>query len=131
VSPFLFYPPWSPNTEWRDSGVPAGEWFWSAVIFAGLALSAWAAFRARVELSAGRIRVVNPFRIHEFPVSKVVDVRPGELGVEFLLSSGQTVSAFAVQCTAVHLGPQPRWIGVARAVIGRTTNEVLRPAQPL
>jgi hypothetical protein len=130
ASPFLFYPPWSPNTEWRDSGMPADEWFWSVVIFACLALMAWAAFRARVELSAGRVQVVNPFRSTEFPASTVVDVRPGALGVEFLLSSGQVVSAFAVQCTAVHVGPEPRWVGVARAVTGRTAAEARRPPLP-
>jgi hypothetical protein len=118
ISPFMLYPPWSPNTEWRETGMPAGQWFWAFVILACLGLAAWAAFHARVELFAGRVRVVNPVRSHEFPVSAVVDVRPGALGVEFLLWSGQVVSAFAVQCTAVHVGPEPRWVGVARAVKG-------------
>jgi hypothetical protein len=118
ISPFMFYQPWSPNTEYRESGMPAEEWFWSVVILGCLGLLAWAAFHSRVELHAGRLRVINPLRSYEFPVSTVVDVRPGALGVEFLLSSGQVVSAFAVQCTAVHVGPQPRWVGVARAVMG-------------
>jgi hypothetical protein len=39
--------------------------------------------------------------------------------VEFLLSSGRAVPAFAVQCTAFTLGPEPRWVGVAREVTGR------------
>jgi len=119
VSPFVFYAPWSPNPDYRESGMPADDWFWSAVLLACLVLAAWAAFRARIELGAGRVRVVNPFRIHEFAASSVVDVRPGRLGVEFVLSSGRVVSAFAVQCTAAHLGPEPRWVGVARAVTGR------------
>jgi hypothetical protein len=119
MSPFVWVQPLMLNPEWQRDGMPASEWFWAAVLYVVMGLLAWSAFHSRIELGDGQLRVVNPWRSHVVSTADVVDVKPGSLGVEFLLSSGRAVAAFAVQCTAFNLGPEPRWVGVAREVTGR------------
>ncbi|MBB4678335.1 PH domain-containing protein [Crossiella cryophila] len=116
LAPFLLVPSLMPNPDWQQHGMPAEEWVWVGVFYLLLGLAAWSAFRARLELADGRVRVVNPWGTREFAVAEVAEVREGSRGVEFVLTSGQVVAAFAVQCTAVHRGPEPRWVEVARAV---------------
>ncbi|MFD8494899.1 hypothetical protein [Amycolatopsis sp. NPDC059657] len=119
LSPFVWFQPLLLNPEWQRDGMPASEWFWAAVLYVAMGLLVWSAFRSRIELGGDRLRVVNPWRSHILSAADVVDVSPGSLGVEFLLSSGKVVAAFAVQCTAFHLGSEPRWVGVAREVTRR------------
>lgn len=114
---FLF-PPWAPNPGWQRDGMPASEEYWVVLVYAGLAVAVWSAFRSRIELDQGRLRVVNPLSSKVLLVADVVEVRPGSTGVEFVLASGRVVSAFAVQCTRTLPGVEPRWVDVARAVSG-------------
>lgn len=111
--------PYLLNPDWR-TGMPDFEQLWSTAILAVLGLIAWAAFRSRIELDGGQLRVVNPWGTRIFLASNVATVRPGSLGVEFVLHSGQVVVAFAVQTTLVHIGPEPRWVDVAQAVLSRS-----------
>ncbi|MBB5850267.1 hypothetical protein ACFQ05_23940 [Amycolatopsis umgeniensis] len=119
MAPFVWYQPWMLNPEWRRDGMPASEWWWAAALYVVMGSLAWSAFRSRIKLGDGRLRVVNPWRSHEISTAHVIDVKPGSLGVEFLLSSGRIVSAFAVQCTAFEFGAEPRWVDVAREVTAR------------
>lgn len=106
------------NPQWQD-GMPVSEWPAAAGFIVGLAFAVWAAFRSHVVLADGHVRVVNPLRTRTFPAAEVVAVTPGELGARFELASGRSVSAFAIGCTALYRGPEPRWVDVARAVTGR------------
>jgi hypothetical protein len=106
------------NPTWA-AGVPADQWAWLAVIYAVLFVLAWTAFYSRVELNDGHVRVVNPWGTRTFQASEVANVQPGPYGVEFLLFSGSKVAAYAIQCAWVSAGPEPRWVGVAKAVTGR------------
>lgn len=113
----LARPQWL-NPEWQ-SGMPPSDLAWAAGLVAMVAAATWGAFRARVILSDGQVRVVNPWGTSTFPTAEVVAVLPGDKGVRFDLASGRSVSAFAVQCTALHRGQEPRWVDLARAVTGR------------
>jgi hypothetical protein len=88
MSPFVWVQPLMLNPEWQRDGMPASEWFWAAVLYVVMGLLAWSAFHSRIELGDGQLRVVNPWRSHVVSTADVVDVKPGSLGVEFLLSSG-------------------------------------------
>jgi hypothetical protein len=107
------------DPAWRTRSVY--EWLLTALLDAALILAVWAAFRSRIELADGQVCIVNPWKTHTFPASDVVAVRPGGLGAEFLLhrpGPARPVTAFAVACTAVYVGAEPRWVDVAKAVTG-------------
>lgn len=109
----------APNPDWQRTGVPLEDQIWGGGFVVALALVVWSAFRARIELADGMVRVVNPWGVREFPASDVVSVHPGGYGLEFELPEGRVAVAFAVQSTAVHAGAEPRWVEIARAVTGR------------
>ncbi len=106
------------NPDWTH-GLPRDQWAALAAMVGVLVLAAWSALQSRVVLQGEHLRVVNPWGAKDLLTSEVLEVRPGPYGVEFVLSGGRCVKGFAVQCTYVIVGPEPRWVGVARAVTGR------------
>lgn len=113
VATFLA-PSWF-NPTWEE-GMPADQLPWLIGVLVVLLMVMCATFYARVELTGEQVRVVNPWRTHAFPLREIADMRPGSFGLEFELTSGRKVSAFAVQCTYASIGPEPRWVEVAQTL---------------
>ncbi|TKK90816.1 hypothetical protein FDA94_03360 [Herbidospora galbida] len=114
VAAFLV-PSWF-NPTW-DEGLPAEDRPWLIGTSLMMLVVMWAAFYARIEVADEKVRVVNPWRTHTFPLRDIVDMRPGPFGLVFELNSGERISAFAVGCTRT-IAREPRWVGVARTVAG-------------
>lgn len=101
------------------NSVPVGERVRFAMLVVLLVPLVWAAFRSRVELAGGQVRVVNPWGSKTFPVSEVVCARLGNSGLEFVLARRPAVTVFAVQCAPALRGQVPMWVDVARTISGR------------
>jgi hypothetical protein len=102
---------------WLNPDEPFPDPLWAASVVAFPAAIAWGAFRARIVLSDGQVRVVNPWGTDTFAADDVVAVLPDALSVVFDLASGSSIRSLAIQCMS--RGPEPRWVDLARAVTGR------------
>lgn len=85
------------------------------LVFAALA---WVAFRLRVSVTRGTVRVTNAGRSTVFAAADVVAVEPTAGGVRFVIHGRDPVIAYAVACPPPAPGERPRWLDVAEAVAG-------------
>lgn len=94
LAPVLW--PATVNPDWAD-GMPADQWPAVTCFYAVFALNIWSAFRARIELDRGQVRVVNPWGTCTFPVTAVTGVQLGKWGVVFFRREQRLSIGFAVQ----------------------------------
>lgn len=85
------------------------------LVFAALA---WVAFRLRVDVTRGTVRVTNAGRSTVFAADDVVAVEPTARGVRFVIHGRDPVIAYAVACPPPAPGERPRWLDVAEVVAG-------------
>ncbi len=93
--------------------------------YLGFAVVAWVAFRLRITVSRGVVRVTNAGRTTVFEADDVLAVQPTARGVRFVIEGRDPVVAYAVPCPPPNPGQRPRWLDVAEAVAGEDPARVV------